>query len=481
MRLNCLVIVLIGLYLPAAWCEPLPAGNQKQLFFDDRFIESSGNTYRRMNQGQKIGPLLDQNGNRIMGHVNQVIEDGGKIRLYIGADSLTIYESDNGLQFTNTGISIGRGVFPTLLLDSHEPDPAKRYKMFYLTLDTPFDPAVHGVQAAWSADGVNFTEGGQVLPFYCDNPPIVLWDARIDAYVIYTRVLERDAENERRITRIVTDDPLKPWPYTKTDRDDWLLTPANSPTILETDAEDDPYSDFYYNSATIYPWAQDTYLMALAPFRHFMPDRQPFIRPKAPGQWEDFGVLEIQLAVSRDGIQWDRLSREPYFPTGLGDEWDRWYATMAQGIARRGNYLYQYYTSSGRTHDSVVLRPEYDAVENLGGIGAIKQRLDGYYSIDADHKGGWLETPAITFSGKKLRLNIDTGAMGTAFVELRDEQGQPIPGFTLEDCEEIGGNFIDQAIYWKGNSDVSSLAGKPVRMHIKLTRGKLYGFQFTEE
>jgi len=125
-RLNCLVIVLIGLYLPAAWCEPLPAGNQKQLFFDDRFIESSGNTYRRMNQGQKIGPLLDQNGNRIMGHVNQVIEDGGKIRLYIGADSLTIYESDNGLQFTNTGISIGRGVFPTLLLDARSASTSVR-------------------------------------------------------------------------------------------------------------------------------------------------------------------------------------------------------------------------------------------------------------------------------------------------------------------------------------------------------------------
>jgi hypothetical protein len=241
MHLALILACLIATLSPKAFPEPLPVGNQKQLFFDDRFIEASENTYRRLNQGQKFGPLLDQNGNRINGHVNQVIEDGGKIRLYIGADSLTIYESDDGLHFTHTGKTIGRGVFPTLLLDTHETDPAKRYKMFYLTLDTPFDTAVHGVQAAYSADGINFTEAGQVLPFYCDNPPIVLWDARINSYVIYTRVLERDAENERRITRMVTDDPLKPWPYTKTDKDDWLFAPANSPAIVETDAEDDPY------------------------------------------------------------------------------------------------------------------------------------------------------------------------------------------------------------------------------------------------
>ena len=78
-------------------------------------------------------------------------------------------------------------------------------------------------------------------------------------------------------------------------------------------------------------------------------------------------------------------------------------------------------------------------------------------------------------------MNIDTGAMGTAFVELRDEGGTPIPGFSLEDCEELGGNFIDQAVNWKGSSDVSSLIGKPIKMYIKLTRGKLYAFQFAEE
>jgi hypothetical protein len=253
----------------------------------------------------------------------------------------------------------------------------------------------------------------------------------------------------------------------------------NLDVVLAADKEDDPHSDIYYNAATIYPWAQDVYLMNQCHFRHFSPQRNPFIRPRQAGQWEDFGMLEVQLAVSRDGINWQRPSREPYFPTGLADEWDRWYAVMAPGIVRRGNYLYQYYYSTGRLHDSVILRPEYDdAAKQLGGVGVVRQRLDGFVSADVDHQGGWLTTPVFTFRGKSLRLNVDTGSAGTAFVEVQDAEGRAISGFSLAECEEIGGNFIDQQVYWKGSSDVSSLLGKPVRLHFRLKRAKLYAFQF---
>ncbi len=259
----------------------------------------------------------------------------------------------------------------------------------------------------------------------------------------------------------------------------------NVAPVLEADRDDNPHSDIYYNAITPYPWAQDVYLMFTAPFRHFSPDRNPAVRPPHH-HWEDFGLIEVQLATSRDGIHWERFDREPYFPPGLADEWDRWITVMAPGMVRRGNYLYQYYWSTGRTHDSAILRPilrpEYEkSAPRMGGIGVVRQRLDGFVSVDADYHGGWLETPPLTFAGSHLRLNIDTGAMGTALVELRDGDGKPIPGFTLADCEEIGGNFIDQRVYWKGNPDLARLAGRPVRIHFKLTRAKLFGFQFLAE
>ncbi len=464
-----------------AVAQPISVGNQKQLFIDHKFIAESDRVELRTNEAQKLGRILDQNGQLLQGHVSRVFDDGGKVKLYLGADSVELIESDDAIHFRRTGTSIGGGGFTTLFLDPHDPDPARRYKRFHLAFSPPFDPAVHGVYASYSADGVNFTEVGRVLPFFTDNPTIVEWDARRGKYVIFTRAFDYSSENQRRICRIETDDPLKPWPYKKTDNDRMFFAIENADVVLSADDEDDPHSDIYYNAATIYPYAADAYLMFTAQFRHFSPQRNPYIRPKVPGQWEDFGMLEIQLATSRDGITWNRPSREAYFPTGLGDEWDRWYAVMAPGIVRRGNYLYQYYNSSGRLHDSVVMRPEYDHAKDLGGVGIVRQRLDGFVSADVDHRGGYLNTPPVVFEGNHLRLNIDTGSMGTAFVELQDEAGRPIPGFTLADCEEIGGNFIDQRVYWKGSSDVSALAGKPVRIRLNMKRAKLYAFQFTKD
>lgn len=476
-----LPLLLLLAIAPASHAmEPINVGAQKQLFIDQRFIASSENITLQPQPAQKLGLLLDQHGARVHGHLSGVSELDGKVRLYVGADKVELLESSDGLTFARTGKTIGGGIFTTVFHDTHDPDPARRYKAFWLKL-APEDKTVNGVYAAYSADGEQFTEVGRVLPYYPDNPTLVMWDDRISKYVIFTRALEADAENERRIARIETDDPLKPWPVTASADDGLFLTPRNVQVVLQTDEHDDPFSDFYYNSASIYPWAQDVYLMFPAAFRHFAPQRQPFIRPRTPGQWEDYGLLEVQLAVSRDGIAWTRPSREAYFPTGLADEWDRWYAVMAPAIARRGNYLYQYYNSSGRTHDSLVLRAEYDNTpEEPGGIGIVRQRLDGFVAAYADHQRGWLETPPITFTGSRLRLNIDTGSMGTARVEIRSPDGNPIPGYTISDCEEIGGNFIDQTVYWNGNPDLSSLHSQPITLRIEMNRARLYAFQFTE-
>ena len=70
-------------------------------------------------------------------------------------------------------------------------------------------------------------------------------------------------------------------------------------------------SSSHNNSATIYPYADDVYLMFLTPFRHFAPSRQPEFYKHVQTR-EDFGLIEIQLASSRDGINWTRPFYEPY-------------------------------------------------------------------------------------------------------------------------------------------------------------------------
>jgi hypothetical protein len=71
--------------------------------------------------------------------------------------------------------------------------------------------------------------------------------------------------------------------------------------------------------------------------------------------------------------------------------------------------------------------------------------------------------------------------MGTAHVELRDAENRPISGFTLADWEEAGGNLVGRAVCCKRGTDVGSLAGRPIQVHVKLERAKLYAFQFSAE
>ena len=65
-------------------------------------------------------------------------------------------------------------------------------------------------------------------------------------------------------------------------------------------------------------------------------------------------------------------------------------------------------------------------------------------------------------------------------VEIQDAQGKPIDGFSLADCPEMIGDRIDQAVTWKSGTDVSSLAGKPVRLRFRMKDADLYSFQFVE-
>jgi len=480
--------------------EPLNVSDRKQLFIDRLFIAASENVTLTMNPAQKLGMVLDSTHEPWelgTGGFFRVIDDGGKVKMYYGAfteagKSLCYAESTDGLHWTKPplGLVSVRGsknnniiykdnaIDATIMVDPKDA-PERRYKMFRSNFST--DANIGGIDASYSADGIHFTEAGRVFPMWPETSIIADWDPRIQKYVVFMRVFVRNQENQRRIARIETADLLKPWPHNP--QAPLLSPPApeNIPMVLSTDAQDGPFCDFYTSAAQRYSYAQDVYLMFPTPFRHFAPSpgRQPWFRFE-PGN--DYGLIEVQMAVSRDGIRWSRPDRRPYFPMGLPDEWDRWLNMMGCGIVRKGNYLYQYYWSSGRGHDGGILRKEYDhSITTTSGYGAVRQRLDGFMSADFAYTGGTLSTPLLTFSGTHLELNIDTGGMGTAFVEIRDAQGHSIPGFTFADCEEVGGNFLDATVRWKNRSDLTALRGKPISLHFAARGAKLYAFHFHSE
>ena len=219
-----------------------------------------------------------------------------------------------------------------------------------------------------------------------------------------------------------------------------------------------------------YPWADDAYLMFPSAYGRF---------PEPPaGKYSNDGILDIDLAVSRDGHKFHRLSRFPYIGLGLEGSGDNRTMYMVVGMLRRDNDLYQYYAGTNYTHGGYLAFTE---MRNCGAIFAVRQRLDGFVSADAGSGGGQFATPPVLFRGRRLRLNRDASAAGEILCELETVDGKPLAGFAFSDCDPQNGNEIDQVVTWRrGQSDLSQFAKRPVRLACRLRLAKLYSFQFGE-
>ena len=65
-------------------------------------------------------------------------------------------------------------------------------------------------------------------------------------------------------------------------------------------------------------------------------------------------------------------------------------------------------------------------------------------------------------------------------VELQDATGKPLPGFALQDCDELFGDTHDRSVVWNSQADLASLAGQVVRVRFVLHDADLYSYQFRD-
>ena len=116
------------------------------------------------------------------------------------------------------------------------------------------------------------------------------------------------------------------------------------PIVIACDDDDPPDMDIYTPSVVKYPGADDVYLATMSMYHHFTPDE---IDDDLPPRND--GLMDIQLAVSRDGISWDRPDRRPYVGIDAEGPGQRMlYA--AQGLLVRGDTVLQYHTAYDQSH-----------------------------------------------------------------------------------------------------------------------------------
>jgi predicted GH43/DUF377 family glycosyl hydrolase len=494
----------------------LAIGADRQLFVDDRLVDRAltRDVTRTPNPPRDVCRVLrPERPWETLGFIfySSVADDGRSVKLYYGSYQwdakdakivrhFCLATSADGLHFERARLGRkrfgGQSVEANLLsptaietsvfLDPHAP-AAKRYRMLY-SGGSLEQPAEAGVYTATSADGIHWDKNSaRLLPFIPDSQHTAYWDAGLGKYVIYMRAWDREL-HKRQVCRAVVADIDRPWPYDTTVPSYFLWGKDKVPTlsrelpiVLAADEQDPANLDIYTNVVTPYPFAPGVYFAFPAVYLKFK-----------GAEWKRLAVsgndgnFQVQLATSADGVAWHRW-RQPYVAAGFHADLNLRLVSMARGMVRRGRWIYQYFVGWPHTHGRPdAWRNDPGSVDSwmrrdLGGIYLVRQRLDGFVSLDSAYTGGVLTTRPLTFTGSRLCLNLDTQGAGSAKVALLDASGAPLPGFSAAECTILDTDDTDCVVRWKGGADVGALAGRPVRVQVAMRGTKLFALQFVDK
>jgi hypothetical protein len=438
--------------------RPIPLGSRRELFVDKFLTDTLDGLAFRLNTPQ----LAPAPASPIQGHYMTVLRDGSRFRAYYrqydpsytgvkgdgNPGEITLCsESANGVEWCHPDYglvevngsrhnhAVLRQVpfshnFAPFLDANPAAAPEARFKAL-AGVSGAHGSAGTGLHAFRSADGIRWQpmQAGAVFnqaDFAFDSQNVSFWSVEEGCYVCYFRswLGESRGDRLRSISRITSEDFLN-----------WSDPVRLSPNLP---------GEHLYTSQT-HPYFRAPHLYIALPTR-FQPDRG--------------ASTDILFMATRAGSdRFERLFSEAFILPGPDPK--RW--------GNRSNYAACGVVPTGPTEMSIYHGPAGRRYT---------LRTDGFISIHAGYAGGTLTTRPFTFTGEELTLNVATSAAGSVRVELQDETGRPLPGRALADADEIASDSLDQRVTWKGDSDVSALAGRPVRLRLALREADLYSLVF---
>lgn len=232
---------------------------------------------------------------------------------------------------------------------------------------------------------------------------------------------------------------------------------------------DAPKEHLYTNAITAY--ARAPHIFFGFPKR-FMPDRDGHVNG-------DTGISDGVFMTSRDGQVWHRWEEALVRPGFQKSRWVNRNNMTAWGILQTKSTI-------PNTPDELSIYSSEGYYVGPCQLRRYTIRLDGFVSVNAPGKGGEFTTKPFTFAGTAasgqpeaaLYLNVSTSAAGSVRCGILDEAGAAIPGFAVEDCDEIYGDEIERPVKWHDNAELKTLAGKPVRLRFVMKDADIYALQF---
>jgi len=316
-----------------------------------------------------------------------------------------------------------------------------RYKLVHCALHPE---GGHFVSAAVSSDGLSWTAREEmILRWWADTQTVVHWDAEGAHYKGYFRGWDTSAlpGARRTVDHAITED-FYHWP---------------DPRIcLTTDCNDPPGTDIYTNSFTPWPDALDAYLMF------------PCFYPRTTD------TMETHFAVSRDGRRWCRPLREPYLGAGAPDSDHYGGMMLGHGIISPQKGVWMMLASPRNTlHNEAFHNKEARRNKSLS---YVTIREDGFMAVEAEAEGEFWTVP-LTLEGDTVQLNAWTHYGGKVQVEICAEDGEPLEGYSLADTVPMTGDCLFDKVCFKSGRSIAQVKDRLVRLHFRLTRGRLYSFR----
>lgn len=332
----------------------------------------------------------------------------------------------------------------------------------------------YGLALFKSPDGINWSlheKGLMLKDGHFDSQNTAFWDPNTQQYRAYWR---QYSKNSVRGIRTATSPDLFNW----SDRQDLIY-------------EDSPDEHLYTNQ--IKPYFRAPHIFIGFPLRYV--DRGWSESMRSLPELEE---REIRAGKTVKGGSADLTSRygtvltETLFMSSRdGVTFKRWNdAFLKPGIERKGSWTYGDNCTAWHVVETKSDLPgapnelSLYTVENYwkGRASALRRytlRMDGFVSLRGSHIGGEVITKPLVFSGEHLLLNFSTSAAGSVQIEIQDESGKAITGYTLKDSEILFGDSIAKRMIWKNGSSLKKLEGKVVRLKILLKDADLYSFQFS--
>lgn len=370
------------------------------------------------------------------------------------------------------GSQMGTHDFTPFLDERPNCPPDEKYKSLGYGWLADGADGKHGLYAWKSADGLHWSLM-QDDPVYTDGKfdtqNIAFWSKKENKYVLYYR----EFRSEIRVVFRATSDDFIHWK-----NEGEIAFPAgDGPTLREQMYTNQIQP--YYRAPQIYIGLPTRYvdngMTATTPKLPEWDEREPRMKIYKGGDRLGTATTDVIRIASRDGKNFQKAD-EPFIKPGLrvkdnwfyGDNYLAWNIVETPSADEDSpNELSLYGVESSSTHNDAKIR-------------RFALRIDGFGSIHAKAEQGEALTKPLTFQGKELSLNVSTSSAGVVYVELQDESGAPIPGFTAEDCDPIYGDYLDFRVTWHGSADVSKLAGKTIKLRFKLYEADIYSLKFEE-